>query len=73
MSKKIRAKYNRKSFMKLSLRSFWTRTKPVKESRDNKDVLVGSSGDNCNKIRYPKKVRKTAWKRFYKLFPHLKK
>jgi hypothetical protein len=48
-------------------------TKPPGESRDNKDVLVGSSGDNRNKIRYPKKCRKTAWKRFYKLFPHLKK
>ncbi len=27
---------------------------------------------NRNKIRYPRKCRKTAWKRFYKLFPHLK-
>lgn len=45
----------------------------VKEGRDNKDVLVGGGGDNKNKIRYPKKCRKTAWKRFYKLFPHLKK
>jgi len=28
-------------------------------------------GSNRNKIRYPKKKRKTAWKRFYRLFPHL--
>ena len=27
---------------------------------------------NKNKIRFPRKKRKTAWKRFYKLFPHLK-
>ena len=27
---------------------------------------------NRNKIRFPRKCRKTAWKRFYKLFPHLK-
>ncbi len=40
--------------------------------RDNKNITVGSKGSNSNKIRYPKKCRKTAWKRFYKLFPHLK-
>lgn len=40
--------------------------------QDNKDVLVGSGHGNMNKIRYPKKCRKTAWKRFYKLFPNLK-
>ena len=43
------------------------------ETRDNKDrVVEGGVNYNRNKIRYPKKVRKTAWKRFYKLFPHLK-
>lgn len=42
-----------------------------RERRDNKDRPVGSGGDNRNKIRYPKKVRKTAWKRFYKIFPSL--
>lgn len=45
---------------------------PKPDRRDNKHTHVGSSGDNRNKIRYPKKCRKTAWKRFYKLFPHLK-
>lgn len=48
------------------------RKNPIKVRQDNKDVQVGSGGSNCNKIRYPKKCRKTAWKRFYKLFPHLK-
>lgn len=46
--------------------------KPIKEGRDNKGVIVGSGGHNINMVRYPKKVRKTAWKRFYRLFPHLK-
>ena len=46
------------------------KTKP--ERKDNKDYInYGSSGSNRNKIRYPKKVRKTAWKRFYRLFPSL--
>lgn len=41
--------------------------------QDNKTYINnGSGGSNANKIRYPKKCRKTAWKRFYKLFPHLK-
>lgn len=48
------------------------KSSPIKPRRDNKDVKVGSGGSNKNKIRYPKKCRKTAWKRFYKLFPHLK-
>lgn len=42
------------------------------ESKDNKDYFNGGGGSNRNKIRYPKKCRKTAWKRFYKLFPKLK-
>jgi hypothetical protein len=44
------------------------------ETRDNKDQLVigKRNHSNRNKIRYPRKKRKTAWKRFYKLFPHLK-
>jgi hypothetical protein len=46
-------------------------TKPARQ--DNKTFINrGSGGTNANKIRFPKKVRKTAWKRFYKLFPHLK-
>lgn len=44
--------------------------KPLR--RDNKDIRVGSGGGNRNKIRRPRKCRKTAWKRFYKLFPKLK-
>jgi len=42
--------------------------------QDNKTYLNKSPqpfADNRNKIRYPRKVRKTAWKRFYRLFPHL--
>lgn len=49
------------------------RKKPVVIRKDNKDRRVGSGGSNQNKIRFPRKCRKTAWKRFYKLFPHLKK
>lgn len=48
--------------------------KPIRERKDNKDVINygGGSAHYFQKaIRYPKKVRKTAWKRFYKLFPHL--
>jgi ADP-heptose:LPS heptosyltransferase len=44
--------------------------KPQKEGRDNKDIQVGSSGSNRNKIRYPSKKRSIkTWKKFYKLFP----
>jgi len=43
------------------------------ERQDNKTFINrGSGGCNANKIRFPSKKRKTAWKRFYKLFPHLK-
>lgn len=44
--------------------------KPIKEKKDNKDFYNGGGGSNKNKIRYPKKCRKTAWKRFAKLFPN---
>lgn len=48
------------------------RAKPKTENRDNKDVLVGSGGSNCNKVRYPSKKRSlSTWKNFYKLFPSL--
>lgn len=47
------------------------KAKPVSEGRDNKDVYVGSGYPQGKTIRYPKKARKTAWKRFYKLFPKL--
>ena len=45
--------------------------RPIAERKDNKYVMVGSGGSNKNTIRYPSKKRKTAWKRFYKMFPHL--
>lgn len=48
------------------------RKRPTVIRKDNKDIRVGSGGSNKNKIRRPRKCRKTAWKRFYKLFPHLK-
>jgi len=49
---------------------YTARSKP--ERKDNKDYLNRGNGcSNRNKIRYPKKVRKTAWKRFYRLFPSL--
>lgn len=45
---------------------------PNKVRQDNKNSINWGNGrGNANKIRYPKKCRKTAWKRFYKLFPHL--
>lgn len=47
--------------------------KPIREKKDNKDFYNGRGGSNKNKVRYPKKCRKTAWKRFAKLFPHLVK
>jgi hypothetical protein len=42
--------------------------------QDNKDYINRGSGDsNAYSLRRPKLCRKTAWKRFYKLFPRLKK
>jgi len=47
---------------------------PKNIRQDNKTYVNTSTSPSSSypKIRYPKKVRKTAWKRFYKLFPHLK-
>ena len=46
---------------------------PKNLRQDNKSYInFGSGGSNAGKIRLPKKCRKTAWKRFYKLFPKLK-
>ena len=47
---------------------------PKRPRQDNKDFLNKQEmySGNRSKIRYPRKARKTAWKRFYKLFPHLK-
>ena len=49
--------------------------KPNKVRQDNKTEINYGTGYNTNRstIRYPKKCRKTAWKRFNKLFPDLKK
>lgn len=44
---------------------------PYKDSKTYKNSRNSGFHRNANKIRYPKKCRKTAWKRFYKLFPHL--
>lgn len=41
------------------------------ERKDNKTYINRGNGEGTNAIRYPKKVRKTAWKRFYRLFPSL--
>ncbi len=45
---------------------------PKQPRQDNKTYInYGSGGSNRSKIRFPRKVRKTAWKRFYRLFPKL--
>ncbi len=45
---------------------------PIRVRQDNKNSInYGSGSPGHSTIRYPKKNRKTAWKRFYKLFPHL--
>jgi hypothetical protein len=46
--------------------------KPLKEGRDNKDVLVGSGSSQRGWLRYPSKKRSlSTWKKFYKLFPQV--
>lgn len=46
---------------------------PKGVTKDNSDgINFKNGGSNSSSIRYPKKNRKTAWKRFYKLFPRLK-
>lgn len=47
---------------------------PKPDRRDNKHTYSHGTGNgfNRNRVRYPRKCRKAAWKRFYKLFPHLK-
>ncbi len=47
------------------------KVRPVRPRKDNKDFYNGSGGYWRNTVRYPKKKRKTAWVRFYKLFPNL--
>jgi len=58
-------------------RSMWFykpyKVMPKSPRKDNKDYInYGSGGENYTSLRYPKKVRKTAWKRFLKLFPFAK-
>jgi hypothetical protein len=49
------------------------RQMPANPYQDNKSYHTSTSGGSCYPtVRYPKKKRKTAWKRFYKLFPKLK-
>ncbi len=38
---------------------------------DNKDCIIITGHSGRNTIRWPKKKRKNALKKFYKLFPHL--
>lgn len=46
---------------------------PKNPRQDNKSYInYGSGGGNGASIHWSKKVRKTAWKQFYKLFPRLK-
>jgi hypothetical protein len=44
------------------------------ERKDNKDSYNYGNHDSrgISSVRFPSKKRKTAWKRFYKLFPSLK-
>lgn len=55
--------------------SSYYNTMPKLPRQDNKTYRNTGTGNlhNGGRIRYPKKCRKTAWKRFYKLFPTLKK
>jgi hypothetical protein len=48
---------------------------PPNPRQDNKTYINFGSGlseHHVRSIRFPKKCRKTAWKRFYRLFPRLK-
>lgn len=49
--------------------------RPDKIRKDNKQTInrgSGNQGSLMDMVRFPKKSRKTAWKRFYKLFPQFK-
>lgn len=79
--------FKKNNFNKEQALAFWSKAytkkrkltlvydlKPIKVRQDNKTSLnIGNGRGGLNSIRYPKKVRKTAWKRFYKLFPNLQK
>ncbi len=48
--------------------------KPTIERKDNKDTINRGNGRGFfSDIRYPRKTKKNAWKKFLKLFPHIKK
>ena len=50
-----------------------TKKMPSNPRQDNKSyVNYGNRDGRAGRIRFPKKNRKTAWKRFYKLFPSLR-
>lgn len=63
---------------KISRQDYSAMPKPLR--KDNKTYVNRTSGPSSNysyhhphdKVRFPKKKRKTAWKRFYRLFPNLK-
>lgn len=42
------------------------------DSYYDKPISCGEGIENSPIVRVPKLKRKTAWKRFYRLFPHLK-
>jgi hypothetical protein len=83
--RKIHTLYQKAGVVEADYLAHWTTERTVQrikhdeynrglkpERKDNKTYLNRGNGcSNANKIRYPKKVRKTAWKRFYKLFPSL--
>ncbi len=83
--RKIHALYQKAGIVEGDYLAHWTIERAVQwerhneygevlklERKDNKNYLNKGNGcSNANKVRYPKKVRKTAWKRFYKLFPSL--
>lgn len=60
------------NYRRISYRSGPIYGKMPKIRQDNKtSINYGSGSGSWPTIRYPKKCRKTAWKRFYRLFPKL--
>lgn len=85
IAKKIIALYEKAKVDNDSMMSHWSSNRvlhyynntkyklmPKNERKDNKTYINYGSGGGSHSIRYPRKKRKTAWKRFYKLFPKLK-
>lgn len=68
-----RAAYWRDIISQRQSRRYFYNSMPARPRKDNKDYInYGSGSGNSSWLRYPKKVRKTAWKRFLKLFPFAK-